>query len=80
MLAHHKKIKIDYLPQLINLYSKYHTISALKRQCAQNLQTIEEYSIGEHLSNMFDKYGIKYDLEPEILKEFETISMFNDTY
>ena len=31
-------------------------------------------------ANMFDKYGIKYDLEPEILKEFETISMFNDTY
>ena len=63
-----------------NLYSKYHTISALKRQCAQNLQTIEEYTISDHLSSMFDKYGIKYDLEPEILKEFETISMFNDTY
>ena len=26
VLAHHKKIKIEYLPQLINLYSKYHSL------------------------------------------------------
>ena len=63
-----------------NLYSKYHTISALKRQCSQNLQNIKDYSIGKHLSDFFDKQKISYDIDPQILKEFNKISMFNDSY
>tara|TARA_R110002012_G_scaffold100670_2_gene239412 strand:- start:13865 stop:14707 length:843 start_codon:yes stop_codon:yes gene_type:complete len=63
-----------------NLYSKYHSVSALNRQCAQNFEDINQYSITPHLANIFDKHNIAYDLDSEILNEFNSISMFNKSY
>ena len=51
-----------------NLHSIYHSMAAIKRQMEQNLET--EYKLSKHLSDIFDKNGITYELDEDLLKKY----------
>ena len=51
-----------------NLHSIYHSMAAIKRQMEQNLET--EYKLSKQLSDIFDKNGITYELDEDLLKKY----------
>tara|TARA_R110001583_G_scaffold3205_1_gene20913 strand:+ start:190 stop:1005 length:816 start_codon:yes stop_codon:yes gene_type:complete len=61
-----------------NLHSKYHSMAAIKRQINQNLE--DEYILSKHMSDIFDKHNIVYDISDDELKHFMDISPTLDSY
>ena len=61
-----------------NLHSKYHSMAAIKRQMNQNLE--DNHVLSKHLSDIFDKHNITYDIDTEELNHFINISPTLDSY
>jgi len=51
-----------------NLHSVYHSMAAIKRVMGQNKET--EYKLSKHLTDMFDKHNITYDIDDNLLEKF----------
>lgn len=61
-----------------NLHSKYHSMAAIKRQMNQNFE--DDYTLSKHLSDIFDKHKIVYDIDKDELDNFIKISPTLDSY
>ncbi len=61
-----------------NIHSIYHSMAAIKRQINQNLE--DEYILNKHMSDIFDRHDIAYEINPDHLEQFMEISPTLDSY